>query len=533
MSIPEEHHSILIIGSGNAGFSAALSAASTSPNANILLIDKCPASWAGGNSYFTAGAFRTVHNGLSDLLPLVNNVSASTASVIDLPPYTTQDFTDDLERVTQGRCDQELGRTLVVESNATIKWLSEQGVRFQLSFNRQAYRVDGRWKFWGGLHIKTQDGGRGLIEDHMAAARRLGVRVCFDTAAKQILVDPASGAVNGVLVEQEGQERIIRCKAVVLAAGGFEADSGLRKKYLGPEWERARVRGTPYNTGDLLDVAIRDVGAKRAGDWGGCHSVAWDANAAPDSGDREIGNEFTKSGYPLGLMVNVKGERFVDEGVDLRNFTYAKFGREILRQEGGVAFQVWDGKVIPLLRDEEYRDGVVEKITANSMQELAEKCAEVGLRSADVFVETISEYNEAVCQHREAHPDVKFDPSLKDGLSTQSAKKSLKLPKSNWALPLDTPPFLAVKVACGITFTFGGLAVDPDTAAVISERSNTNVPGLFCVGEMMGGLFYGNYPGGSGLTSGAVFGRIAGRAAARLVADEKEMKPGGTMGGGK
>lgn len=331
----------------------------------------------------------------------------------------------------------------------------------------------------------------------------------------------ASGAVNGVLVEQEGQERIVRCKAVVLAVGGIEANSGMRKKYLGPEWERARVRGTPYNTGDLLDIAIRDVGAKRTGDWEGCHSVAWDANAAPDSGDREIRNEFTKSGYPLGLMVNVKGERFVDKGIDLRNFTYAKFGREILRQEGGVAFQVWDGKMIPLLREEEYRDGGVEKITANSMQELAEKCAEVGLRSAKDFVEMIGEYNEAVYQHREAHPDIKFDPSTKDGLSTQSTKKSLKLPKSNWALPLDTPPFLAIKVACGITFTFGGLAVDPDTTAVISESSNTKVPRIFCVGEMMGGLFFGNYPGGSGLTSGAVFGRRAGRAAARLVADER------------
>lgn len=149
MSIPEEHHSILIIGSGNAGFSAALSAALTSPNTNILLVDKCPASWAGGNSYFTAGAFRTAHDGLSDLLPLVNNVSASTAEVIDLPPYTTQDFTDDLERVTQGRCDQELGRMLVEESNATIKWLFEQGVRFQLSFNRQAYRSAHQDAGWG------------------------------------------------------------------------------------------------------------------------------------------------------------------------------------------------------------------------------------------------------------------------------------------------------------------------------------------------------------------------------------------------
>ncbi|KAF2205411.1 fumarate reductase flavo protein subunit [Delitschia confertaspora ATCC 74209] len=519
-SIPSESCSILVIGSGNAGFSAAISA-SQSGCKDILLIDKCPSSWIGGNTYFTAGAFRTVHNGLSDLLPIVNNVDEETAQIIDVEAYTVGDFMEDLKRVTGGRCDKELGRVLVEKSNETVKWLAGLGVRFQLAFNRQAYKVEGRFKFWGGLHLKTQDGGKGLVQDYLAAAKNHGIRTLFSTAATQIHIDTETGAVTSVRVEQNGKPKLIHTRAVILAAGGFEASPSLRAQYLGPSWELAYVRGTPYNTGDLLTIAIHSVSAKTAGNWSGCHSVAWDANASPNSGDRGVSNEFTKSGYPLGIMVNANGERFVDEGVDLRNYTYAKFGKKILEQEGGVAWQVWDGKMIPYLRKEEYRDEIVERIMAESLGELAEKCGETGLVEKERFVQTMEKYNEAVYAHRKEHPNMKWDPAVKDSLSTQSSTLRLPLPKSNWALPIDEPPFLAVKVACGITFTFGGLQIDPETAGVVKSTTDSVVPGLFCCGEMVGGLFYGNYPGGSGLTAGAVFGRRAGRSAARLVSGEE------------
>jgi len=130
-------------------------------------------------------------------------------------------------------------------------------------------------------------------------------------------------------------------------------------------------------------------------------------------------------------------------------------------------------------------------------------------------VKTVQDYNAAVRAHRDANPSLQWDPAVKDGLSTQSS--SVSLPKSNWALPLTSPPYLAVTVACGITFTFGGLKIDPGTAAVMSELTNSPIPGLFCAGELVGGLFYGNYPGGSGLTAGAVTGRIAGQGAAQYV----------------
>jgi succinate dehydrogenase/fumarate reductase flavoprotein subunit len=157
MSRLPQNVDVLIVGSGNAGFAAALSAADNGAK-NILLIDKCPEEWVGGNSYFTAGAYRIAHGGLNDLLPFVNNVSHEQAGKIDLAPYTEKDFQDDMNRVCMGRSDPELARTLIENSNSTIKWLASNGIRFQLSFNRQAYEVDGRFKFWGGLHSRWRQG---------------------------------------------------------------------------------------------------------------------------------------------------------------------------------------------------------------------------------------------------------------------------------------------------------------------------------------------------------------------------------------
>jgi hypothetical protein len=333
---------VIVVGGGNAGFCAAISAAQSGAG-KVILIDKCPEEWAGGNSYFTAGAFRTVHHGLEDILPIANNVDSATAKIIDLAPYTRDDFLGDLSRVTHGRFDPDLGKELIDESNESIKWLARIGVRFQLSFNRQAYKIDGRFKFWGGMCLKTEDGGKGLILDHQRAAKRLGVTVLYSTAARNILLDPKSGAFRSLLAtDEDGNSLLINAKAIILAgkcyhsrtgclflrnvcvsltvkkkwcgflltkysAGGFEANPRMRSQYLGPGWDLAYVRGTPYNTGECLEMAIRDISAKQIGQWSGCHSVAWDANAPANTGDREISNEFTKSGYPLGITINNQG----------------------------------------------------------------------------------------------------------------------------------------------------------------------------------------------------------------------------------
>ncbi|KPI34461.1 Fumarate flavoprotein subunit [Cyphellophora attinorum] len=525
-SISDEKYDydVIVVGSGNAGFSAAAAAKEHDPNLRVLLLEKAPEEWAGGNSTFTAGAYRTVFHGLDDVLPLVNNAPPDVASRIDMSPYMEEDFMHDLQRVTNGKTDPELSKVLVRESRATTKWLAKNGIQFQFSFNRQAYEIDGRFKFWGGMVLMVEDGGKGLTRMHQANARRKGVEVLYECPVVGLVRDEPTGPVVGVEVRMRGSDRTktIRSRGgVILSAGGFEADSDMREKHLGPGWSKAYVRGTPHNTGDLLKLAMKAGAATVGFDpvSAGCHATCWDANASNTTGDRVLSNQYTKSGYPLGLMLNTQGKRFVNEGIDMRNYTYAVFGKAILRQPSGVVFQVWDADGTSWLRKEEYAPDVVQRITTESLQELAKKLAEQGLQAPDDFVRTIEEYNAAVAEHRKENPDVKFDPSKKDGLSTRSSGGGLELDKTNWALPIAKPPFLAVKVACGVTFTFGGLRADPNTAAVLADEQDGSrwrpIEGLFVAGEMLGGLFNENYPGGSGLTAGAVFGRKAGTAAAK------------------
>jgi tricarballylate dehydrogenase len=301
--------------------------------------------------------------------------------------------------------------------------------------------------------------------------------------------------VRGVVARAAGgglQE--IAARAVVLACGGFEANPEWRTRYLGPDWELARVRGTRHNTGDGIRMAL-EIGAQPYGHWSSCHAVAWDANA-PEFGDRKVLDLFQKHSYPLGLIVNVRGERFVDEGADYRNMTYAKYGREILRQPRRLAFQLFDQKTVPILR-EEYRIREITKAEAPTIEELAKK---LEIDPAGL-VRTVAAYNAAV------QPG-EFNPAVLDGKRTAG----ITPPKSNWALPLDSPPFVGFAVTCGITFTFGGLRITPEAAVL--DLEDRPIAGLYAAGELVGGLFYHNYPGGSGLMAGAVFGKLAGEHAA-------------------
>jgi tricarballylate dehydrogenase len=302
--------------------------------------------------------------------------------------------------------------------------------------------------------------------------------------------------VRGVRARASGTTVDLKARAVVLASGGFEANSEWRARYLGPGWDLARVRGTRFNTGDGIRMAL-EIGAMPWGNWSGCHAVGWDLNAPP-FGDLAVGDGFQKHSYPFGIMINAKGERFVDEGADFRNYTYAKYGRVILGQPGQFAWQIFDRKVLHLLRDE-YRIKQVTKVSAGTLEGLVGKLDGVDTTAA---LATIRAYNAAVTK------DVPFNPNVKDGRRTVG----LAIDKSNWANTIDEPPFEAYGVTCGITFTFGGLRID--TEARVLDTDGQPIGGLFAAGELVGGLFYFNYPGGTGLMSGAVFGWIAGAAAA-------------------
>ncbi|HXH82491.1 MAG TPA: FAD-dependent tricarballylate dehydrogenase TcuA, partial [Candidatus Tectomicrobia bacterium] len=406
-------------------------------------------------------------------------------------PYPEARFWQDLLRVTEGRTDRDLAGILIGRSLDTVRWMAAQGIAMEPAVSLSGVRVGNTVKWSPGAVVRARHEGVGLSAMWFTIAEARGVEIRYDTGAVRLLQD-SRARVTGVLVQDPDGFHELSARAVVLGCGGFEANPEWRARYLGRPWDRAKVRGTRYNTGDGLRMAI-EAGALAYGEWTGCHSTPIDADAPP-YGDRTLTDKTNRLSYPFGVLVNRRGRRFVDEGEDFQFYTYAKLGGMILNEPGGIAFQVFDAKVRPLL---EARYATGTPVVAGSLKALVEQLPV----DRDAALETLEAYNRAVAAGR-------FDPAVKDGL----AARGLPVPKSNWAQRLDTPPFVAYPVTGGITFTFGGVRVD-ERAQVTSTRW-TPIPGLFACGEMVGGLFHGNYPGGTGLMSGAVFGRIAGASAA-------------------
>ncbi len=489
-------YDVVVIGGGNAAFCAALSARETVQR--VLVLERSPEDEAGGNSRFTAGLMRVAYNGVEDLKRPIPDLSPEEIERTDFGTYTEDQFLDDMARVTEYRCDPDLTEILVKKSLDTVAWMRSKGVRFTAAWGRQAFNINGRFKFWGGLTVEAVGGGPGLVENLTNAAKKNGIEVWYEARATSLIAD--DDGVKGVKVKYKGKTTEVFAKSVVLAGGGFQANPEMRARYLGPGWELAKVRGTRFNTGDVLKMAM-DIGAAPTGNWSGCHAVAWERNA-PEFGDLAVGDQFQKHSYPWGVYINAEGKRFVDEGADFRNYTYAKYGRVILNQPGQFAWQIFDAKMKPQLRDE-YKIKQVTKVTANTLEELVKKLDDV---NAEVALKELQDYNKAV------QTDVPFNPNVKDGRGT----KGLAIPKSNWANTLDTAPFEAYAVTCGITFTFGGLRITTD--AQVMSTDGLPIPGLYAAGELVGGIFYFNYPGGTGLTNGAVFGKIAGASAAKAAA---------------
>jgi tricarballylate dehydrogenase len=393
--------------------------------------------------------------------------------------------------VTEGRTDPELAEILIDRSQDTVRWMAQQGIVMEPAVSLSAVRVGNIVKWSPGAVLRARHEGVGLSAMWFDIVEALGVEVRYDTSAVRLTQD-ARGRVTGVVVRDGEGFHEVPGKAVVLGCGGFEANPEWRARYLGRPWDHAKVRGTRYNTGDGLRMAI-EIGALPHGQWTGCHSTPIDAGAPPH-GDRELTDKTNRLSYMYGVLVNARGRRFFDEGEDFQFYTYAKLGGIILNEPSGVAHQIFDSKVTGLLEGR-YKTG--QPLVANTLRQLVEQLPVDKV----TCLETLEKYNAAVEAGR-------FDPTIRDGLRT----KGLELPKSNWAQRLDAPPFMAYPVTGGITFSFGGLRIN-DRAQVITT-SWTPVPGLYACGEMVGGLFHTNYPGGTGLVSGGVFGRLAGAHAA-------------------
>jgi len=489
MTVP---YDVIVVGKGNAALCAALAAHEN--GAKVLVLEAAPDEESGGNTRFAGGVMRFAYESVDDL-KRVTELTDEEIAASDFGTNTREEFFDDLFRLTSYRTDPDLSEILVTQSLDTMAWLRSQGARFVPNYGRQSGMVGGKRKFFGRMPIEASGGGAGLVQYLDAAAKKAGIEVRYDTRVASLIYD--GERVSGVRAQEKGKPVELHAKAVVLACGGFEANPEWRTRYLGPGWELAKVRGTRFNVGDGLRMAL-DIGAAPYGNWSGCHATGWD-RYAPEFGDINVGDQFQKHSYIFGLLINSEGRRFVDEGWDFHSFTYAKYGGEVLKQPGQFAWQVFDSKVSKLLRSE-YRIKFMTKVSANTLEDLAVKLEGV---NPDNFLKTVREYNGAV------RKEVPFDHTIKDGKCTVG----IEPPKSNWAQPLDTPPFDAYATTCGITFTFGGLRIDRETGQVLNVHFH-RIPGLYCAGEMVGGLFYFNYPSGTGLVSGAVFGRIAGRGAA-------------------
>jgi len=490
----EKHEfDVVVVGKGNAALCAALSAAEA--GVKVAVLEAANEDEHGGNSRFAGGVMRFAYGSVGDLRR-VTDISDEEAAGSDFGTNTREEFLDVLYRLTSYRTDPDLSEILVNQSLDTMAWLRSKGARFVLNAGRQSAMVGGKRKYFGNMPIEVSGGGAGLVQYLDAAVKKAGIEVYYDTRATALLYD--GERVSGVRAQRKGKAAEFHAKAVVLASGGFEANPEMRARYLGPGWELAKVRGTRFNVGDGLKMAL-EIGAAPYGNWSGCHATGWD-RYAPEFGDVNVGDQFQKHSYIFGLLINADGRRFVDEGWDFHSFTYAQYGGEVLKQPGQFAWQVFDSKVKQLLRSE-YRIKFVTKVTASTLEELAPQLEGV---NADHFLETVRAFNAAVKQ------DVAFDHTIKDGKCTVGITPA----KSNWAQKLDTPPYEAYATTCGITFTFGGLRIDKDSGQVLNVHFHP-IPGLYCAGEMVGGLFYFNYPSGTGLVSGAVFGRLAGASAAQ------------------
>lgn len=461
------NHDIVIIGCGIAGLTAGLRACELGHS--VAILEKSPKKHRGGHTRFTE-SFR---------IPTADIDLDAEFNVAD---YSTSDFYSDIMKVTNYQADDDLAKRVVDEAGDMFEWLTENGIQWEYQAPHPGYTAGRVWLE-----------GEELVDEMVELIEEQGGEFYYNTEARGFHRDEA-GEVNGVNARTEGKRAVFEGDGIILAAGDYGSSKEARTRYYGPGYGEMKVRGSRYNTGEAVEAAI-DVGAKTDGEWGDAHMAIIDV----ESPDQEGG--ITRiDGYQYGLILNHEGERFVDEGEDSRAQTYAKFGREIFEQPYHEAFIIVDSKTV----DDIAHMGPGRPVTGDSPEELARR---LGIENADQVAKTVEEFN-AACDPGEYEPD-RLDGNATDGISPS---------KSNWALPLDEPPYTGYPVTGGMTFAFGGVAITPDAEVV--DTTDHILPGLFAAGNSTGGLFYTNYPGGTGLTNAAVFGMVAAESASEYVGSE-------------
>lgn len=453
---------VLVVGGGNAALCAAIEARRA--GASVLVAEHAPKPMRGGNSRHTRN-LRALHEGPTDVLT---------------DSYLEEEYWDDLLRVTGGRTDEGLARMTIRASAHAPDFLKSCGVVFQPSLSGTLSLSRTNAFFLGG--------GKALVNALYRTAERLGAEVLYDTEVRHVAAE--DGFFTEAEVSHRGFPATIRARAVVAAAGGFQANREWLRKYWGDAADRFQIRGTPYAQGrvlrDLLDQGVQEVGDPTQ-----FHAVANDARAPMEDG----GLAMRLDCVPFSVVVNERCERFYDEGEDTWPKRYAIWGRLIAQQPNSRAFAITDSQAL-----HDYLPSVFPPVFADTVGELAER---LGLDPRKLEA-VVAEYNASVA------PGGVFNGQKLDGCRTEG----LSPPKSNWARRIEKPPFHAHPLAPGITFTFLGLKVNERARVMMSDgRPSAN---LFASGEIMAGNILGQgYLAGFGMTIGTVFGRIAGQEAAK------------------
>ncbi len=462
-------YDVLIAGGGNAALCAAITAAER--GASVLIAEAAPKGFRGGNSRHTRN-LRTAHDGPTPDF-LANVLTGS---------YPVAEYFDDLMRVTAGKTDERLARITIEESADLPHWMHARGVRFQPA-------ISGTLSL-GRTNPFFLGGGKALLNAYYLTARRLGVEVIYDAEVTGLEID--NGVFTAAQVRHRGFDTRIPARAFVAASGGFQANFDWLEEAWGPAARNFLIRGTPYAKGGVLRLLL-DAGFESVAEADQCHAVAIDAR-----GPKFDGGIATRiDSVPFSIVVNRAAKRFYDEGEDFWPKRYAIWGRLIAQQPDQIAFSIIDAKA-----EELFLPSIYPPIRAQTIDGLA---AALGLDAAALRA-TVDAYN-AACD-----PDGPFDPGALDGRATSG----LTPDKTNWARPIDQPPFTGFPLRPGITFTYLGVKVDHNAVAQLAGgRPAANV---YAAGEIMAGNVLGQgYLGGIGLAIGTVFGRKAGEAAARHV----------------
>ena len=490
---------VVVVGGGNTALCAALTAHEA--GARVAILEAAPKVERGGNSRFSGTAWRFVHNGKDHLLPLLDAEALKEAEKCTMSPYTAEDFTMDMLSKSGGRHDRDEIQTIIDQGYGTMKWMVDHGVPFKLPLNFGVSHEgkDGVQELAPGVPVVTRDYGRGLADAMWKAAEKTSIQAFYSMPAHDLITN--GDRILGVRARSQDGYCDFYGK-IILACGGFEANPRMRRQYLGSGTEFAIVRGTRFNTGVMMEKALA-AGAQAHGHWGGYHCAPQDADA-PKIGDMKTLDAWERYSFPYSIMVNKAGKRFTDEGEDEISLIYSKVGAAIAQEQDAKVFQIFDQKVARLI-GEKYKLHS-KAIQDDTLEGLATK---MGVNVQN-FVSTVNEFNGATPK------DGRFEAYSNDGLSTQD---TLYPRKSNWAQPIDSPPYIAYAVTVGITFTFGGIKTNP-SGQVVNNEGNA-MPGLYAMGEMTGGFYYG-YAAGASLIRSSVMARVAAKHASAASAAQRD-----------